>query len=71
VGKLSFAAKGFKGESDPAGPDLQNMIIAMLSVLKKVVDMTNAALARNGTQCVKFTDPKYCKKKKKKKRKKK
>lgn len=65
-------ANRLKLDLDPlGGTDLQNMIIGMLSVPKKVVDMTNAALARNGTQCVKFTDPKYCKKKKKKKRKKK
>lgn len=65
-------AERLKLDLDPlGGTDLQKMIGEMLSVPKKVVDITNAALARNGTQCAKFTDPKYCRKAKKKKKKKK
>jgi tripartite-type tricarboxylate transporter receptor subunit TctC len=71
-GAFKADAARLKLDLDPlGGAELQKMIGEMLSVPKKVVDITNAALARNGTQCAKFTDPKYCRKAKKKKKKKK
>lgn len=53
------------------GADLQKRVEEILATPEKIVGMTNAALARNATQCKKFTNPKYCRSKKKKKKKKK
>ena len=50
------------------GEDIQKLIAEIMATPKKIVGMTNAALARNATQCRQFTDPKYCRSKKKKKK---
>ncbi len=70
--KFTAEAKRLKLELDPlSGAELQGMVEEMVHMPKRIVDLTNAALSRNGTQCEKFTDAKYCAKKKKKKKKKK
>ncbi len=70
--KFLTDATQVKVEVDPMrGEDIQKLVAEILATPKKVIGMTNAALARNATQCRQFTDPKYCRSKKKKKNKKK
>ncbi len=65
-------AKNLKLDVNPmSGADIQKLVGELLTTPKKIVGMTNAALSRNATQCLKFTDPKYCRTAKKKKKKKK
>lgn len=65
-------AKRVQIEVNPMrGADIQKLVTEILATPKKIIGMTNAALARNATQCLQFTDPKYCRSKKKKRKKKK
>jgi tripartite-type tricarboxylate transporter receptor subunit TctC len=67
--KFRAEAKKLKMDIDPlTGAELQAMVAEMVKTPKNIVDLTNAALSRDGTQCEKFTDVKYCAKKKKKKK---
>jgi tripartite-type tricarboxylate transporter receptor subunit TctC len=69
--KFLSEAKKLKMEIDPlTGAELQAMVASMVKTPKHIVDLTNAALSKDGTQCEKFTEAKYCAKKKKKKKKK-
>ncbi len=68
--KFLAEAKKSRLDIDPlTGKELQDMAVELVAAPKSVVDLMNAALARGGTQCERFTDAKYCAKKKKKKKK--
>lgn len=68
--KFRSEGKRLKLEIDPlTGEELQAMAIELVQAPKSVVDLTNAALSRGGTECQRFTDAKYCAAKKKKKKK--
>ncbi len=53
------------------GVDMQKLVAEIMGTPQSVIDMTNAALSRKATKCLKFTKAKYCRKKKKRKKKKK
>lgn len=68
--KFRADAKKIRLDLDPlSGQELQAMAEEMVKAPKRVVDLTNAALSRGGTQCERFTEAKYCAAKKKKKKK--
>jgi tripartite-type tricarboxylate transporter receptor subunit TctC len=70
--KFLSEAKRLRLEIDPlTGDELQAMAQELVKMPKPLVDLTNAALSRGGTECQRFTDAKYCAAKKKKKKKKK
>ncbi|MFM2128557.1 MAG: hypothetical protein RL477_103 [Pseudomonadota bacterium] len=68
--KFLSESKRLKLEIDPlTGEELQAMAVELVAMPKPLVDLTNAALSRGGTECQRFTDAKYCEAKKKKKQK--